>query len=161
MAGRALGDVDEARDVVQETLARALAALRDNRIPPSVPIEAFVYGIARHVIADVRRRRMRDGVPTVDPGALHAPDLSPLDALIQREERDLVARALSALPPADRDLLERCFVGGERVAAIAAQLGQPADRIRKRKSRALGRLREGLRRSSHGHVTASLPTLET
>jgi len=38
---------------------------------------------------------------------------------------------------------------------------EPADRIRKRKSRALERLREVLRFSGRGHETASLPTLET
>lgn len=161
VAVRALGDVDEARDAVQETIARALAAIRNDRVPPGVPIEAFVYGIARHVITDVHRRRARDGTPTVDPGAVHAPDPSPLDALIQREEREMVARALAALPAADRELLERCFVRGERVAAIAEQLGEPADRIRKRKSRALERLRERLRRWGPGHKTAALPMLES
>jgi RNA polymerase sigma-70 factor (ECF subfamily) len=161
VAVRALGNADEARDAVQETLVRALAAIRNDRIPPGVPLEAFIYGIARHVIADVHRRRARDGTPTIDPGTLHAPDPSPLEALIQHEEREIVARGLAALPAADRELLERCFVRGERVAAIAAQLGEPADRIRKRKSRAMERLREGLRGSGSGHETGSLPTLDT
>ncbi len=161
VAVRALGDADEARDAVQETLVRALAAIRNDRVPPGVPLEAFVYGIVRHVIADVHRRRARDGAPPIHPGELHAPDPSPLDALIQREEREMVARALTALPPADRDLLERCFVRGEHVAAIAAQLGEPADRIRKRKSRAIQRLREALRRSRGGHETVPPPIVAT
>jgi len=161
VAVRALGNADEARDVVQEILARALAAIRTDRVPPGVPVEAFVYGIARHVITDVHRHRVRDGAPPIDPGALHAPGPSPLEALIQREEQEMVARALETLPAADRELLDRCFVRGERVAAIAAQLGEPAARIRKRKSRAMERLREGLQRSGSGHETASLPTLGT
>jgi len=161
VAARALGDADEARDAVQETLVRALAALHDNRVPPGVPVEAFVYGIARHVIGDVHRRRARDGGPSIDPGSLHATDPSPLEALIQREERETVARALAALSAADRDLLERCFVQGERVAAIAARLGEPADRIRKRKSRALDRMREVLSRSSVSHEMPQVPILPT
>lgn len=161
VAIRALGNSDDARDAVQETLARTLVAIRSDRIPSGVALEAYVYGIARHVIADVHRRRTRDGDPTIDPGSLQAHDPSPLDALIQHEERDIVARVLATLPSADRELLERCFVQGERIAAIAAQLGEPADRIRKRKSRAVERLREALRRSRGGHETASLPTVAT
>jgi len=53
VAFRMLGDVEEARDVVQETMSRALEAIRGDRLPPGVPVEAFVYGIARHVLADV------------------------------------------------------------------------------------------------------------
>jgi RNA polymerase sigma-70 factor (ECF subfamily) len=159
VAVRALGDMDEARDAVQETMARALEALRGNRVPVGVVLEAFVYGICRHVIADVQRRRVRERGTVGDVGALPAPIPSALDALVSAEERDAVARALAALPAADRDLLERCFVRGERVAAIAARQGEPAERIRKRKSRALERLREKLRCPAGGHGTPSLPTI--
>lgn len=158
VAVRALGDADEARDAVQETLARALAAIRDNRLPPGVPLEAFVYGIARHVIADVQRRRVRERGATGDPGDLPAPGPSALEALVDAEERETVARALAAIPTADRELLEWCFVDGERVAAIAVRLGEPAERVRKRKSRALERLRQGF---GGGHKTSVTPTVET
>lgn len=158
VAIRALGNSDDARDAVQETLARTLAAIRSDRIPPGVALEAYVYGIARHVIADVHRRRTRDGDPTIDPGSLQALDPSPLEALIRDEERDTVARVLATLPAADR---ERFFVQGERIAAIAAQMGEPADRIRKRKSRAIERLREALRRSPGSHESASRSTVTT
>ncbi len=57
---RALGDSEDARDAVQEILARAVAAIRGGRVPPEVPLGAFVHGIAKHVIADMLRRRMRD-----------------------------------------------------------------------------------------------------
>jgi len=159
VAVRSLGDVEEARDAVQEALSRALAAIRGDRLPPGVPLEAFVYGIARHVIADVQRRRVRERGAMGDPGDVAAPGPSALDVLVRAEEREAVVLALAVLPAADRELLERCFVQGERVAAIAARLGEPADRIRKRKSRALERLRERLRRRTDGHESASLPTI--
>jgi RNA polymerase sigma factor (sigma-70 family) len=143
---------------VQETLARALDALRGNRIPVDVPIEAYVYGIARHVITDVQRRRIRDRGAVEDSGTLPAPGPSALEALVRAEEREVVARALASLPDPDRELLEWCFVDGERVSAIAARLGEPAERVRKRKSRALARLRQGL---GGGHKTYATPTVET
>ena len=158
VAVRSLGDVEEARDAVQETLARALEAIRGDQLRPGIRVEAFVYGIARHVLADVQRRRVRERGATGEAGEFPAPGPSALDALIQVEEREAAARVLTALPTADRELLECCFVQGERVAAIAARLGEPADRIRKRKSRAVGRLREALRRMRAGHDSGPLPT---
>jgi RNA polymerase sigma-70 factor (ECF subfamily) len=161
VAVRTLGNADEARDAVQETLARALAAIRSDRIPPGVALEAFVYGIARHVITDVQRGRARERGAVEDPGTLPAPGPSALEALVHAEERETVARALAAIPTADRVLLELCFVDGERVSAIAAHLGEPADRVRKRKSRALERMREVLDRWSGGHETPQVPILPT
>jgi len=158
VAVRALGNMDDARDAVQETLARALEALRGNRVPAGVPIEAFVYGIARHVITDLQRRRVRDRGAEEDTGTLPAPGPSALEALVRAEEREIVSRALGTLSDADRQLLEWCYVDGERVSAIAARLGEPAERVRKRKSRALERLRQGL---SGGHTTSVTPTVET
>jgi len=163
VAARALGDREDARDVVQETLARALAAIRRGRVPPGAPLEAFVYGIARHVIADVLRRRARDNVVALDPVGLAAPGPSVLEAVIRAEERLLLAQALAVLSPSERQLLELCFVHGERVSAIAARLGEPADRVRQRKSRALQRLRQEVARlaAPSGHETRPLPTLAT
>jgi len=152
VAVRTLGDMEEARDVVQETMARALESIRGDRLPPGVPLEAFVYGIARHVLADVQRRRVRERGARGDPADLPAPGLSALEVLVCAEERETMARALASLPADDRELLEQCFVHGERVAAIAARLGEPADRIRKRKSRALERLRQ-LARGAQRAVT--------
>lgn len=160
IAARALGDGDDARDVVQETLARAIEAVRLGRVPPDAPLEAFVFGIARHVIADVQRRRARDRCAIGDPDGVPTRGPSPLDTLVRDEERALLARALASLSASDRELLERCFVAGETVAAIAADLGQPAARVRKRKSRALERLRAWLL-GPGSHTSPPTPTLAT
>jgi RNA polymerase sigma-70 factor (ECF subfamily) len=162
IARRALSDPDDARDAVQETLARAFAAVRDERVPPDVPLAAFVHGIAKHVIADVLRRRARDGAADPAVERLAAPSPSPLEALIDREERERVRRALGRLPRSDRDLLHRCFVAGERVVDIAARTGEPAERVRKRKSRALERLRDLLAEPGAArHGSSPGPTLVT
>jgi len=160
IAARALGDGDAARDAVQETLARAIEAVRLDRVPPGAPLEAFVYGIARHVIADVQRRRARERGAIGDPVDVPTREPSPLDTLVRDEERDLLARALASLSATDRELLARCFVAGERVADIAAQLGEPAERVRKRKSRALERLRAWLLGTGR-HTSPPTPTVAT
>lgn len=141
IALRALGNTEDARDAVQETLARAIEVLRTRGIPDSYTLDAFLYGIVRHVIADQVRLRRRVGRGGRAPEHLTAPLPSALEQLVNREEREAVARGLAQLPAADRRLLTRCFVHGERPGQIAVRLGQPAERIRKQKSRALERLR--------------------
>ena len=150
MAARMLGDPDDVRDAVQETVVRTVEANRQGRIPEAVSVGAFAYGIARHVIADVLRRRKRVSTHLADVDALRAPDPSALDQLIQLEERDTVRRALSRLSADDRDILERCFANGERVVDIAVALGEPPERMRKRKSRALEHLRAIMGQSGSG-----------
>lgn len=133
---RALG-VEDGRDATQEVLARACAAIERGR-PIHGPLGAFVYGIAQHVIADWRAAG-RD-LP-LDGDALPAAGPDALEALVASEERDAVLRAVERLDQDERDLLRRCFVHGETTAAVASDLGEPASRVRKRKSRALERLR--------------------
>ena len=55
-AVRALGDPDDARDALQETVARTLAATRNGKVPPGVRLPAFAYGALRRMIADTLQR---------------------------------------------------------------------------------------------------------
>lgn len=157
IAARQLGHTDDAHEAVQETLARAVEAVRSNRIPAGVSLAAFVYGIARHVIVDLIRRRGRERGPALDLTAVVATAASPLESLIRTEEQSGLIRALGALSAPDRELLELCFLKGERVADIATRLNEPAERVRKRKSRALERLREEFA-VTVGHDAPAEPT---
>jgi RNA polymerase sigma factor (sigma-70 family) len=158
IALRALGTSDDAQEAVQEILARAMEAIRIGRVPTDVPLPAFVHGIARHVLADVVRRRRKEGQhldTALTPLAASQP--SPLECLIRQEERDQVNWALSRLSIEERRLLTHCFVEGESIQRIAARSGLPAERLRKRKSRALKRLRT-LIAGRFGHDVGSAPT---
>lgn len=137
-AVRALADADLAHDAVQETMIRVLAVLHGAGIPDTYTLETYTYGTLRHVIADARRRQHRL-LPL--GGWLRAAQPSPLETLVSAETTRELAAALSRLDEADRTLLHRCYVNGEKLVDIAAQTGEPADRLRKRKSRALEKLR--------------------
>lgn len=155
-ASRRLGNRDDANDAVQETLTRLWIRFRTLGVPPLPEVAPIAWGIARHVITDMLRDRGRAaGTPDLlqDAGPL------PLDVLVTEEDAMAARRAIAALPKADRELLVRCFVNGERVVDIAATTGEPAERIRKRKSRAMTRLAVLLDRSdaTHGHRTAPTP----
>lgn len=141
VAVRRLGNSDDARDAVQETIARLLERLHDGRFASESEIAPVAWGIARHVIADILRERGRtpellQEAPCTSPG--------PLDQLVTADDVRLVRTALEQLAPADRSLLHRCFVDGEKIGLVAAALGEPAERLRKRKSRALQRLASAL-----------------
>lgn len=137
---RALGPGDDARDALQEVLTRAWTAIDENR-PIRESLAAFVRGIAMHVVADMRAARRRMPISDTDADALPAATPEPLQLLIDEQHRRAVDAAVARLDPEDRALLRRCFLAGEKTSDIARSLGEPASRVRKRKSRALQQLR--------------------
>ncbi len=151
VALRILGDRDQAQDAAQETLARLMAALETKGIPEAYTLASYAFGTLKHVIAGELRSRKR----TFRLAEwLRSAITSPLEQLVDTERAVTVAQALGQLDPADRELLQRCYYHSERVVDIAARTGEPAERIRKRKSRALEKLRAVLR--ARGHVSSSM-----
>jgi RNA polymerase sigma factor (sigma-70 family) len=142
VATRRLGDAEAAREAAQETIARLLDRIASGAIESEEEIVPVAWGIARHVIVDMHRDRQRVTALAEDHPAA-TPD--PLEQLVTADETARVRDALARLSPADRTLLHRCFVNGERIGAIAVTLGEPAERLRQRKSRALHRLATLLR----------------
>jgi DNA-directed RNA polymerase specialized sigma24 family protein len=86
-----------------------------------------------------QRRRVREVHDVAD--TLLAHDADSLERLIRNEERTCVRQALRALAAGDQQLLRRCFIQGTLIADLARESGVPASRLRKRKSRAVRRLR--------------------
>ena len=162
LAVRSLGTVDAAEEAVQETLARAVVALANGQLADPAKAAAFVAGIARHVIVDMQRARYRLVSLETLPVAAH-PSYHPdaLNALVSAEERARVRAALVSLSESDRDLLRLCYVDGLAPGDIAERTGEPPERVRKRKSRALERLRTAFRgQESARHADAPAPTEE-
>jgi RNA polymerase sigma-70 factor (ECF subfamily) len=143
MALRALGDREAADEIVQETLVRALEALQSGRFRDTGDLGAFVRGIARHVIADALRARQRS-VPldAVSPALGGATLENPLSRLITEEELSRLRVALVGLSPEDQEVLHLSYFEGMTPKEVGQASGEPAPRIRKRKSRALARLRQ-------------------
>lgn len=152
IALRMLGAVDAAREAVQETLARAVAALANGQPSDPDKLPAFVAGIARHVAVDMLRADRRlvslDTLPPADHPS-NASDV--LSALVSTAERTRVRDALSRLATADREVLRLCYFEGLTPAEIAVRFGEPAERVRKRKSRALERLRAAFHDPTPSH----------
>jgi len=152
MAVRRLGSADAAEEAVQETLSRGVVALANGLPAAADRLAAFVTGIARHVIVDIlcARGRLLPSEAVAEQQPAQAPP-DALDRLVTAEERTRVRAALSGLAAADRELLRLCYFEGLTPSELAARLGEPAERVRKRKSRALERLRTAFQGRNSGH----------
>lgn len=158
IALRSLGDADAAQDIVQETLARAMQGLAEGRLRDRRALGGFVRAIARHVIADELHRRTR--VVPLDPEMpVAAEESDPLAGLVRAEQVAALRRVMRRLAPGDRRVIHLAFVDGLTPAAIAERLHEPRARVRKRKSRALERLREAFRALQSRHEPPTRPTL--
>jgi RNA polymerase sigma-70 factor (ECF subfamily) len=158
MALRAIGDPEAADEVAQETLSRAVQALR----APPANLGAYVAGIARHVIADHFRATQREvSLERLHPDVLRTEATDPLASLCSEGEHAQVRRALGELSADDRELLHLSYFEGLSPTEIAERMGAPAERIRQRKLRALARLRRAFDGASQPrHEKTAAPTMD-
>jgi RNA polymerase sigma-70 factor (ECF subfamily) len=131
------GGNDVAEDLVNETMARAVAGIGRFRWQ-SVPFDAWLFGILRNVCADYHRdlRKRRHDVRT-NPVE---PDRSS-DGLLKAEEYWEVKRAFSRLSFEERQVLELRVVAGMSAEDVGRVLRRRAGAVRTAQSRALAHLR--------------------
>src|SRR5258706_13821656 len=145
-AARRLRDRNLAEDVAQETLRRALEALRAGRVENLAALPAFLYETARHICQQRFRtdgRELRAYQRLGEPGG-EEPSVAgdPLTDLISEERRAAVRRALSQLGEDDQALLKMSYVEGLATEEIARRLNAQPGAIRVRRHRATRRLAE-------------------
>ena len=124
-------------DLVQETLTKVLAAW--DRIDPDTAIP-YAITTARNVVASTWRQ-----VDTTGRNLHRVVDLLPVDrpedAVLDREESDAVAAALTHLPDRDRALLLAHDVEGRELAALAREASTSPGALAAQLKRTRARLR--------------------
>ncbi len=130
-----------AEDVAQEAF---VAAWRDlDRLRDANRVGSWVAGIARNLAANaVRARARRERTIADDPVVSDVP--TPEDAALAREDRELLARALTEIPETHRETLVLFYLQGHSVAEIASALEISEDRVKQRLSRARRAVRESV-----------------
>jgi serine/threonine-protein kinase RsbT len=126
-----------ADDLVQETLARVLAAAA--RVEPGM-LESYAIVTARNVVASMwreRDRHRRNQHRVVDVQTVEAPD----DGLVAREEQSAVVRALARLSEQERETLLAHEVSGQDTRSLAGELGSTAGAVAAQLNRTRARLR--------------------
>jgi RNA polymerase sigma-70 factor (ECF subfamily) len=141
LARRLLGSDTDARDVAQETFARAIGHLREFDRRRS--FRTWVFAIAANHVRDLLRRRRQ--LP-LDAGTEESvPDLSLPDAPMAREEdRDRLLAAIDRLPFEWKVVVTLHFQQDLAAPEIAEALGVSVNAVRIRLYRALGALRKEL-----------------
>jgi len=135
--GARIKDPHTVEDLVQETLARVMAA--GSRVEPEM-LPRYASVTARNLVASLAEKNDRARTSShllVDLGD----DESPATDVLRQEQRALVNAALAELPAADRDLLIAHEVHGEDTKTMAAVHGTSPGAIAARLSRARASLR--------------------
>jgi RNA polymerase sigma factor (sigma-70 family) len=130
-------DQATADDLVQETLARVLAA--SGRVEPGM-LEPYAIVTARNVVASMWRdqdRQRRHQHRVVDLRPPEAPD----EGVLVQEDRLAVAEALTRLSERERETLLAHEVSGQDTASLAAELGSTAGAVAAQLNRTRARLR--------------------
>lgn len=135
---------EDAADLTQQAFLRAMDALPDYD-ERGAPFAAWLYRIARNLAIDHGRRARAalswDGLPP----ALHPSSGEGTEAaVLDRETRERLRRALLTLAPEDRELVGLRFVARLRIGEVAATLGQSESTVHRRLRGILGRLKEEL-----------------
>jgi RNA polymerase sigma factor (sigma-70 family) len=132
-----LSDPDGVDDIVQETVARLLAArdrLEGRAIGPYAIVTARNLVASQWKRADVNRRNVHRLLDRRGPAA-------PDEDLLAREEADAVGAALDRLSSRERDVLVAHEVDGRDTSSLAADLGSTPGAVAAQLNRSRAKLR--------------------
>ncbi len=120
-------------DVVQETFAHLLKKLPDFIL--TVKLTTYLYPVVKHIAFEMKRKNTR---VIFDDNALTEQAFMPAPT----ETTDDLAKVLSVLPVAQREVLLMRFVDGMSLREIAGALSVPQGTVKSRLHNALETLRE-------------------
>jgi RNA polymerase sigma-70 factor (ECF subfamily) len=152
MSWRMLGNEADARDASQEVFLRVYKYLK--RYDQNQDFFAWLYRITVNVCRDVLKKRMQQAnriVPIESDAGVVALDVacSRDDAepsLLSRQRRELIAQAITTLPPKERASILLRDVEGFSTEAVAEILRSSATTVRSQISSARKKIRDYCRR---------------
>ena len=126
-ASRLVGDVDRARDVVQDTFLRLC---REDPARLDGHLGQWLFTVCRNRALDIRRKEGH--VEPLDERALEAQPSnapSPARLLERREDLDVVLRTLDTLPASQQEVLRLKFQAGLSYREIAEVTGLTVNHV--------------------------------
>jgi RNA polymerase sigma-70 factor (ECF subfamily) len=143
LAVRLLGDRGEAEEMAQETFLRAYERLEDFR--GDARFSTWLYRICYNLCLSLRARKKSEPCAGPLPEGLPDPGARIPEQLIERERRELITGALSALPREFREVLVLYHTGQCSYEEIARVLSLPVGTVRSRLHRGREELKQLLR----------------
>jgi len=142
-----VGDTQASEDLTSDVFLRLLEALKRGKVWRTTP-DAWIFGIARNVVADHYRKQTRRVEVELDERV----SLSPEEGLSQRvivdEEQEELARALALLTDEQRDVILMRFMEGLSIKDVAEVLNKTPGAVKGLQFRAVRALSEAMQRLS-------------
>jgi RNA polymerase sigma-70 factor (ECF subfamily) len=146
MALARLRDADEAQELTQDVLVHAFVKLGQLRHPAAFP--GWLRQITARMAVNrmVRRGTRAVGGETTAPGldTATAPQASPVEHLISREQAEQVRKGIDRLNPMDRETLLAFYFRGQSLDQMSREHEAPIGTIKRRLHVARNRLRREL-----------------
>ena len=111
--------------------------------PSRASAATWIFTIARNRKIDVLRKARRPEPEQIDWGPQE--EAPQADVLALQQETERLGAALGALPPVQRELIEKAYFGDLSHSEIASQTGLPLGTIKSRIRLALERLRHEMK----------------
>lgn len=139
-AARQVGEVDLARDIVQETLIQVWE--RRRAWEPRGSVRAYLYRIVRNLVIDEKRRQgVRRRWAQRQEFALSPRPVTPDEVLDEKLLTEAFETAVAALPERRREVFELVFQRGLSHADAAAVMGLSVQTVANQMSTALRAVR--------------------
>jgi RNA polymerase sigma-70 factor (ECF subfamily) len=142
---RALGDSTVADDLYQETFCIVIEKIREGGVRMAERLPGFVCGVARNRVIKHFQRAARQErlIETEEAVSLPHPAHDQLEALLQKEEANLIRQALKGMRnERDIQVLVRYYLAEDRKEQICADLRLTSLQFNLVLHRARGRYRE-------------------
>lgn len=140
-----VGNWHEAEDLASQVFVRAFDGLgRFNSADNPDGFRAWLFAIARHVVIDAHRFRVRHPHVELTVATDLESDAGSLDdQLVVADQQQLLVRLLAHLKPEQRDLME-LRLAGLSAGEIGQVLGKSPEAVRTAQSRAIQALKQAV-----------------
>jgi RNA polymerase sigma-70 factor (ECF subfamily) len=136
---------------VSDPQARVLEALKQGKMWKTTP-DAWIFGIARNVVADHYRKTSRRNEVVLDERLAMPDEQNPTQRIIVAEEHEELAQAITVLTDEQRDVVLLRFMEGLSINDVAEAMGKTPGAVKGLQHRALRALSEAMGRPSLAHV---------
>lgn len=134
------GHVRQAEDMTQEVFLRAFKGIADYR-DRGIPFLGWLLRIAHNLVIDFYRRERKKHFVILDETWTPSPD-NPASEAERRFEINEIRKAITSLPPAQREAFSLRFIAGLTVSETANVMGKSEGAVKTLQHEAVVKLRK-------------------
>jgi RNA polymerase sigma-70 factor (ECF subfamily) len=147
-----VSDPQVSEDLTSEVFLRVLEALKRGKMWKTTP-DAWIFGIARNVVADHYRNASRRSEVALDERLATPDEENPTQRIIVADQHQELIQAMTTLTQEQRDVVLLRFMEGLSINDVAEALDKTPGAVKGLQHRALRALSEAMGRPSLEHVT--------